>query len=224
MTYQKDFPNINHRSEQKDVLKSLAKIILTDHYEEQLLPLPRTPYEHADNHSGCTYSDDAGNADRITEKRICRCWNYCNKNIHKEKCLACSFGFKKSNKGDIAILDYEVPTKFNMEKLGGIDWLLSDGAGEIAAEVKPPDSPETLVRMIAEILTYTIGTDYTPAICFFKTQQDGTSPSAQMRDYMTYKDNADFLSIKHKTGLRVLYITFDDSSFMIHDTEKEPLV
>ena len=47
-----------------------------------------------------------------------------------------------------------------------------------AVEVKPQNSSETLVRMFAEILTYTTDYDYKPAICFFEG-------SKQMKDYET---------------------------------------
>ena len=138
------------------------------------------------------------------------------------KCGVCEFEFKRTNVGDIQILDYEVPTEFAMEKLGGIDWILDDVGQALATEVKPPESTETIVRMIAEILTYTVGTSYTPAICFFKTTREGHL-SKQCEDYLDYKDNVDFQFIKNKTGLRILYITFDDINFSIHDAEKEPI-
>ena len=37
------------------------------------------------------------------------------------------------------------------------------------------------------------------------------------------KYNSDFISIKQKTGLRILYVTFDDRTFFIRDIDKEPI-
>lgn len=219
MEFYKDSYDINQRSALGEKLKELSNIVCKGNYEEVLLPHPRKEFCHNVDHIRCSLRISNG-IQRITEKRICRCWNYYNKDIHQEKCDVCDFGFKKKNAGSITICDYEVPTDFSMDNLGGIDWLLCDGTQKIAAEVKPPNSTETLARMIAEILTYTIETVYTPAICFFKTQMDGKTPSKQMKDYLKYKDNKDFLSIQDKTGLKVLYITFDDNFFIIHDIEK----
>ena len=54
-------------------------------------------------------------------------------------------------------------------------------------EVKPVDSTETLTRMIAEILTYTLdcAIEYKPGICFFEG-------SKQMEDFEKYRSNSDF--------------------------------
>ena len=220
MVYYKDSDGINHRSALLKKLRELANIVCEDNYDEILLPHPREKYCHADKHLHCALNSE--NAERVTEKRICRCWNYYNKQCHKDKCDVCKFEFKRTNAGDIQIVDYEVPTEFSMDNLGGIDWLLNDDGEKLATEVKPPESKETIVRMIAEILTYTIGTSYVPAICFFKTTTEGRM-SKQCEDYIKVKDNSDFISIKRKTGLRILYITFDDRTFLIHDAEKEPI-
>ena len=47
--------------------------------------------------------------------------------------------------------------------------------------------------------------------------------SKQCSDYLKYKESEDFKSIVEKTHLKVLYVTFDNDTFEIHDTEKEPL-
>ena len=220
MTYYKDSYGINHRSAIAEKMKELANIVCKNNYDKVLLPFPRKRYNHADEHTHCTL--DSWNAERVTEKRICRCWNYYNKNCHITQCDTCQFGFKRKNTGVIQILDYEVPTIFAMENLGGIDWLLDDNDNTLATEVKPPESTETIVRMIAEILTYTIGTSYTPAICFFKTTRTGEL-SKQCEDYLKFKDNEDFLAIKERTGFLVLYITFDNNTFTIHNADTEPI-
>ena len=220
MVYYKDSAGINHRSALFKKMKELANIVCKDNYDEILLPHPRKKYCHADKHIHCTLN--LGKAEKVTEKRICRCWNYYNKQCHSDKCDVCEFKFKRTNVGDIQILDYEFPTEFSMDNLGGIDWILNDEDEKLATEVKPPESKETIVRMIAEILTYTIGTSYIPAICFFENTSEGRM-SKQCEDYFKIKDNSDFISIKKKTGLRILYITFDDHTFLIRDLEKEPI-
>ena len=220
MIYYKDSYGINHRSAISEKLRELASIVSDKHYDEILLPHPRKSYCHEYEHVECAL--DLRNTKRATEKRICHCWNYYNKNCHTDKCAGCEFEFKRANAGAIKIRDFEVPTDFSMENLGGIDWLLDDKGQILATEVKPPGSDETIVRMIAEILTYNIKKPYIPAICFFKTTKKGVL-TRQCKDYLKYKDNLDFLTIKNRTGLRILYITFDDVSFCIHDTEKEPI-
>lgn len=208
----KDNEDINRRSKQEDQLKELAEMIRNGDYQEQLLPKPRYPYDHKFDHSHCDFSSIS--PERVTEKRICRCWNFYNKANRDAKCDACPFEFKKKNIGSIEIVDFEVPTKFNIAKLGGIDWLLKDGDEIFATEVKPPKSDETIVRMLAEILTYTVDSEYKPAICFF-------TDSKQHCDYKKYKDNLDFQYIIKQTGICVLCITFNEDSFEIHDIEKE---
>ncbi|MBR5201985.1 MAG: hypothetical protein IKW45_01865 [Clostridia bacterium] len=207
----KDNDFINQRSKQEEQFKILADMIRNGDYEENLLPKPRRPYDHNFDHNSCDFS--LKNPKPVNEKRICRCWNYYNKQNRDEKCKSCPFKFKKENIGDIKIVDFEVPTKFNIAKLGEIDWLLKDGDEIFATEVKPPESTETLVRMIAEILTYTVDSEYKPAICFF-------NGSKQHHDYDQYKDNADFQYIIKQTGIRVFCITFDEDKFEIHDIEK----
>lgn len=218
MLLYKDSYGINHRSAIQDKLKELSLIVSEDNYDEVLLPHPRKRYLHQDNHTQCTMPE-TDNQEKITEKRLCRCWNYYNKAFN-EQCSECKFGFKRKNVGSIAIIDYEVPTVFSMEQLGGIDWLLKEEDDVIAAEVKPPNSSETIVRMIAEILTYTIGTSYIPAICFFKTDMHG-NPSKQYVDYIKIKDSDAFRTIQDRTGLKIFYITFDNAAFEIHGVKEE---
>ena len=221
MLLYKDSYGINHRSAISEKLKELAQIVIEDNYDEVLLPHPRRRYCHDDKHLTCTMLESASQ-ERPTEKRICRCWCYFNKKSKGQDCSACKFSFRKKNVGEFEIVDYEVPTEFAMKQLGGIDWLLKKNGCVYAAEVKPPNSSETIVRMIAEILTYTIGTVYIPAICFFKTDMGG-NPSKQYIDYLKHKNNSDFQLILKKTGLEVLYVTFDKKTFAIHSTSEEPL-
>lgn len=132
-------------------------------YIEKLLNNQRSEREHFPLHEGC----DGCESERLTEKRICRCMYYYNAN--STKCRQCKLSNKWKNIGSIRITDYEYPTKYVLEKVGGMDLIFDD---EYAVEVKPPNSKETISRMFAEILTYTIGESierkkYKPAICIF---------------------------------------------------------
>lgn len=222
MELYKDLDKIKRRSAISSNLRELAEIISRSDYGEILLPYPRKRYSHNEQHIGCTMPLSASQ-ESISEKRICRCWNYFNKPECNRICTSCTFEFKKENVSNYEIVDYEVPTVFAMKQLGGIDWLLKREEKIIAAEVKPPNSQENIVRMITEILTYTIDTPYTPAICFFIKNIEG-EPSKPYVDYMRYKDDKNFQFIKQRTELKVLYITYDEKTFCIHDEEEEPLI
>ena len=145
MKYYKDSYGINQRSAIPEKLKELVSIVCDNDYDEVLLPHPRKRYCHQYEHVQCAL--DLRKTKRATEKRICHCWNYYNKNCHADKCANCEFEFKKTNAGEIKICDFEVPTDFSMENLGGIDWLLDDNGKTLATEVKPPESDETIVRL-----------------------------------------------------------------------------
>lgn len=69
----------------------------------------RETYPHKDKHIACDFQKSDA-PEHFTEKRICRCFCYYNKDVHKSKCLECQFVFKKKNVGKIEILDYESPT------------------------------------------------------------------------------------------------------------------
>ena len=109
---------------------------------------------------------------------------------------------KWNNTGKHKITDYEVPMEYVISKVGGIDLLIDN---KYAAEIKPEDSPETLVRMFAEILTYTIDSNYSPAICFFES-------SRQMEDFQRYRreQNEDLELLMQY--VEVFYISHSDKN------------
>ena len=78
--------------------------------------------------------------------------------------------------------DYEVPAYFYGKGIGEIDLIISDGKTQYATELKPyQGNEETLLRMIAEIMTYTIGFPsgkYAKAIAFF----EGTKQAAEFEE------------------------------------------
>jgi len=106
------------------------------------------------------------------EKRICKCLYYHNSK-HPKRCETCKDPYQFDIIGDYRIVDYEVPAFYDGPGIGEIDLVLSGDEKLYAVEVKPPKqkTPESLLRMIAEIITYTVGFPegkYRRAIAFFE--------------------------------------------------------
>lgn len=216
----KDKEDINHRNK-KDYLKNIK--LLSDAVQNDapnylnnflLQGVESQEKLHNPNHKYCDYKKTDSN--RITEKRICRCMYYFNSSKN-EKCKNCLFSLKWKNESEYEIINYEVPMPKVVKKTGGIDLLLKSKNNNkiFATEVKPEYSTETLVRMIAEILTYCEISKYhlenygkiIPSICFFKY-------SKQWEDYEIYKNNPHFKILMKK--VQIFYITHTESSFDIH--------
>lgn len=106
-----------------------------------------------------------------TEKRLCRCLYYWNTKFTKQ-CDTCQYQQGRCDiKGNYRIMDYEVPAHYDGKGIGEIDLLIEGPEGIYATEVKPPQgNSECVLRMIAEILTYTLDSDknYQKAIAFFE--------------------------------------------------------
>ncbi len=121
------------------------------------------------------------------EKRLCKCMYYWNSSCTKN-CANCAFQERFKIEGDYQIADYEVPAYYGGEKaVGEIDWILRNGNVYYATEVKPyKGNSEPLLRMAAEVLTYTLGYPdgkYQKAIAFFeKNREDGTE-TPQQKEY-----------------------------------------
>lgn len=124
----------------------------------------------------------------FTEKRLCKCLFYYNSD-HFKKCEACDFRNRYMISGDYFIKDYEVPAFYFGDGIGEIDLVISPASDEtvqFATEVKPAKdefdpndkgNQETLLRMIAEIMTYTFGYPegkYYKAIGFFENTPQET--------------------------------------------------
>ncbi len=121
------------------------------------------------------------------EKRLCKCMYYWNSSCTKN-CANCAFQERFKIVGDYQIADYEVPAYYGGEKaVGEIDWILRNGNVDYATEVKPyKGNTEPLVRMIAEILTYTLGYPpgkYQKAIAFFEKNRDDGTETPQQKEY-----------------------------------------
>ena len=128
-----------------------------------------------DQHTNC--SGLSGTA--YTEKRLCKCLYYYN-STYSKNCESCQFVNRYKVSGNYLIEDYEVPAYYYGDGIGEIDLVITDGIDHYATEVKPAKdefdpadkgNQETLLRMIAEILTYTYGYPagkYRLAIAFFE--------------------------------------------------------
>lgn len=122
----------------------------------------------------------------FTEKRLCKCMYYFN-SPYKKRCKRCSFTkrFKINNESEYKITDYEVPAYYYGSGIGEIDLIISKDGINYATEVKPyKGNRETILRMIAEIMTYTAGSDkYKKAIAFFEINRENGNKSAQQYEY-----------------------------------------
>ncbi len=149
---------------------SLFMKILRDKWE--------TDKEHHDNHEKC----EGFNTPKETEKRICHCMYYYGKSMVQCERVKCQLIHRWKNVGNIGVTEFEIPTKYVMKGVGGIDLILDD---HYAVEVKPPQSinPESVSRMFLEILTYTVGRKdrYSPGIMVF----NGSSQWKMINDLLT---------------------------------------
>ena len=194
----KDEKTINQRGAKKyienckslydNILKAEANNSFNEIFLDESLI---TNKKHKPSHEKCSMKTT--DSKKVTEKRICRCMFYYNKD--KDKCLRCPLGKKYNNiSKDYEVVEAEKPMERVIKTCGGIDIVIKDKKNNTlyAVEVKPPKSDETIVRMVAEIYTYT--TDfkgYKKAIGFFEG-------STQEKDYNKYYDNEYFKNIVDK--------------------------
>lgn len=125
-------------------------------------------------------------SERYTEKRLCKCMYYLN-STHSKCCDQCVFRDRFEIVGDYQITDYEVPAYYYGDGIGEIDLIISNDDIHYATEVKPyQGNRETLLRMIAEIMTYTEGYPagrYKKAIAFFEKNRDDGKKTKQQEEY-----------------------------------------
>ena len=125
-------------------------------------------------------------SERYTEKRLCKCMYYLN-STHSKCCTKCAFWDHFEIIGDYRITDYEVPAFFYGDGIGEMDLIISGSGVTYATEVKPyKGNNETLLRMIAEIMTYTEGypaEQYKKAIAFFEKNRDDGKKTKQQEEY-----------------------------------------
>lgn len=178
------------KSSRKEMARELITAIDTGNDAVHKLLFGSTDIDEYSNHGSykkemheyCSKLD----GDSFTEKRLCRCMYYKNSNYETE-CELCGYRNRFKVTGDYQIIDYEVPAFYYGDGIGEIDLVISDGVDCYATEVKPyKNNKETLLRMIAEIMTYTDGYEegiYKKAIAFFEKNYDNGSFTSQQKEY-----------------------------------------
>lgn len=190
----KDDPKLNQRSKLTDNIVEIAdRLRRAKSSRDPEAALKKWLFDEEDDaaglngfgqHNPCHKQCDGFDTKRVTEKRICHCMFYFNSGLPKE-CKNCKLPFKWRYTSEewitdrVRITEFEYPTQHVIKGMGGIDLVFDEKYG---VEVKPPmkSSKETLARMFAEILTYTLDAvnpaaknhRYLPAICFFENEID----------------------------------------------------
>lgn len=152
-------------------------------------------------HKRCDGFEKESMQNRYTEKRMCKCFYYRNSKYYKsQKCANCILLEKYRLTGKYKINDYEVPAFYYGEHIGKIDLVISDGTVKYATEVKPDKgNKESLLRMISEILTYTLGypqKKYQKAIAFFENTE-------QEKEYKELNDESVIKALIAKADITV---------------------
>lgn len=141
-------------------------------------------------HNNCDgFTEKDSNPTKTDEKRFCKCLFYLNGDSAKQ-CEICLYPERFALVGDeYQIKDYEVPPFFYEKGIrkSGIDLVIQEGNVLYATEVKPyKGNDETLLRMVAEIMTYTLGYPngkYKKAIAFFEKNREEKSKTTQQKEY-----------------------------------------
>lgn len=154
-----------------------------------------------------------GQGDR--EDQLCKCLFFYNLHGMDQHCRVlaerkhCVRSERFAVTGPYKIYDYQVPGYYNGDGVGEIDLVLTDGKAMYATEVKPPEktddreNSETLLRMVAEILTYALDTEgYQKAIAFFENtpQDDEYSALSPALEYILKKAEITVFRFEKRKG------------------------
>lgn len=190
---------------------SLLKLLRGDRTICELTLLGITdpmPYDGKPNRSACSGLEPEKHESDWKEKRICKCLYYYNRRPLEPCHPNCDYVVRDRRRriqGEYTIKDYEIPAySGRIKDVGKVDMILEGPSGDLyATEVKPPEgNPESLLRMIAEIVTYTLcgfkyeGKETQRAIAFF-------SGSDQEREYNLHKDDEDLKTLLEETAISV---------------------
>lgn len=164
-----------------------------------------TKYEGNPNHTICEGFE--GESKESREERICKCLFFKNAvdPTLVRHCQSCAFYGKYDweIQGDYQVTEYQIPAYYSKGNgdiggIGAIDLILqrkSDPTELYAVEIKPPErNQESLLRMIAEILTYTLGFPdgkYKKAIAFFQDSYQYQRYFEQRKAYQDVKERID---------------------------------
>lgn len=176
-----------------------------------------TPFSGNPKRSFCTGLGPEQKESDGKEKRVCKCLYYYNKdprNCDREQNKNCDYLLRKRRyriqPGEYSIRDYEIPPYSGVTGVGEVDLILEGPGGTLyATEIKPPkDNSESLLRMIAEIVTYTL--------CGFKYEDKKTGEhiktkraiaffegSDQAKEYDQHKDNEDLRALLKEAEISV---------------------
>jgi hypothetical protein len=145
--------DIQHKSTYNNVVN--LELSKEDYYLKIVKGVPlnnRDLYKY--DHDECLFETK-----RPTEKRLCRCLVNYNKENTKAQCEKCAlknneyFAKKVIN---AEMVDFEVPVSNDgKDSVGEIDLLFNFDNTLYCAEFKPIWNTESILRMVAEILTYT---------------------------------------------------------------------
>lgn len=108
------------------------------------------------NHQTCSgYKNEY---ERRTEKRLCRCLVCYNNGLNNPSCVNCKMNTEHrlaKNVLNAKFVDFEIPvTDVSDDHIGEIDLMMQYDNQFYALEFKPFWNKESLLRMIAEIITY----------------------------------------------------------------------
>lgn len=207
-----------------DSLGDLEKALLDGHELSEFYSYK----EHKPYREKCTRSDKDDSKSDNDEERIFRCLYY--RSNYKCPNDKCSYGIKYViDKGcGFVVQDYQVPRDKKVPGVGKIDLVLKNIKDNklYAVEVKRDDgdNKENILRMIAEILTYTTvtpryhyedpkkynekGPEMIPAIGFFKGFFKDTP---QYKDYKDLRkdenENQNLKKIIDSTELKIFLFT-----------------
>lgn len=162
------------------------------------------------NHRKCNGFHDEKDLNCADEQRICKCLYY-KASAHKKVCNGCSYCDYPRVEGDYKIFDYEVPSKYRAKgiKVKNIDLIITDKDDKdllYAAEAKPlrETSPESILRMISEIMTYTADDSrYKKAIIFFADSpqdREYKKLNPKVKELISVADITVFKIIKNNKG------------------------
>lgn len=167
------------------------------------------PYDGNFDHKSCDGLKPEQKPSDGKEKRVCKCLYYYNRDPSNcDRNPKCDYLLRKRRyriqPGEYSIKDYEVPAYAKVTGVGNVDMILEAKDGSLyATEVKPPeDNPESILRMIAEIITYTLcdfkykGKKARRAIAFF-------AGSDQETEYSQDKDNEDLKALLKEAKISV---------------------
>lgn len=190
---------------------SLLKLLRGDRTVCELALLGITapmPYDGKPDRNTCSGLEPEKHESNWKEKRICKCLYYYNRRSSEHCRPNCDYIVRDRRRhiqGEYTIKDYEIPAySGRIKDVGKVDMILEGSSGALyATEVKPPEgNPESLLRMIAEIVTYTLcgfkyeGRETQRAIAFF-------SGSDQEREYNLHKDDEDLRALLEEAAISV---------------------